>query len=252
MYYFASDVHLGSGELGEVRRVESLFVEWLKRVSQDAEIIFLCGDIFDFWFEYQYVVPKGFVRVLAQLAKVTERGVRVVYMAGNHDMWLGDYLHEECGVEIYTSPEVFELKGAKVHVAHGDNLNITGDWRLKLMNTVFRSTAIRVLFSRLVHPDLALKFGLWWSSQSRKKHNITKEHNTINGLGVAPLVEYSAMQQQNRACDHYIYGHLHQTLQHRVADSSQHEYLVTFIGDWSHNPTYAKLDCEGNMSIEKV
>ncbi|MFI3247816.1 MAG: UDP-2,3-diacylglucosamine diphosphatase [Rikenellaceae bacterium] len=248
MYYFASDVHLGSGDRERSRRVERLFVKWLERVSEDADTIFLCGDIFDFWFEYQHVVPKGHVRVLSQLAKITESGVRVVYMVGNHDMWVGNYLSEECGVEIYTAPQRFVLDGKVVHVAHGDNLNVDGDWKLGLLNTLFRSKVVRWLFSWLVHPDWALKFGLWWSDSSRKKHKATPEHNTIHGKGVAALLEYAAMQQQISPCDHYIYGHLHQILQHRVEDS----YQVTFIGDWGDGATYAKLDREGNMIIEKI
>ncbi|MFI3289927.1 MAG: UDP-2,3-diacylglucosamine diphosphatase [Rikenellaceae bacterium] len=254
MIYFASDVHLGSGGRDESRRVEALFVEWLERVSKDADAIFLCGDIFDFWFEYKHVVPKGFVRSLAQIAKVTDRGVRVVYMAGNHDMWLGDYLNKECGVEIYTSPERFTLNGRVIHVAHGDNLNVTGDWKLQIINTLFRSKFVRVAFSWFVHPDIALKFGLWWSDKSREKHFRAESDNTLGGKGIEPLVEYAAQQQEISPCDHYIYGHLHQTLQHQVLDSSQREYLVTFVSNWNggSTPTYAKLDRQGNMTIEKV
>ncbi|MFR9554668.1 MAG: UDP-2,3-diacylglucosamine diphosphatase, partial [Rikenellaceae bacterium] len=99
MYYFASDTHLGAGSIEEQRLTERLFVEWLERVSADAEAIFLCGDIFDFWFEYKRVVPRGFVRTLGTIASITDRGVRVIFMAGNHDMWVRDYLAVECGME---------------------------------------------------------------------------------------------------------------------------------------------------------
>mgnify|MGYP000771996908 CR=1 FL=1 len=102
MYYFASDIHLGAGDEHSARAVERRFVAWLDKVSGDAEAIFLVGDIFDFWFEYRRVVPKGFVRTLGKLAELTDRGVRVVFFTGNHDMWVGDYLARECGVEIHT------------------------------------------------------------------------------------------------------------------------------------------------------
>ncbi len=252
MYYFASDIHLGSGGREESRRVEKLFVEWLERVAEDAEAIFLCGDIFDFWFEYQRVIPKGFVRTLAQIARLTDRGVRVVYMVGNHDMWVGNYLSEECGVELYTAPERFKLGRSMVHVAHGDNLNVQDDWKLRIINKTFRSSGVKWLFSRLVHPDLAMKFGLWWSEKSRKKHTEFEGHNTLEGKGVRPLIEYSAMAQRHTTCDHYIYGHLHQTLQHRAADERGENYTITFICDWSKSPTYAKLDGLGQMTIEKL
>lgn len=249
MFYFASDVHLGSGGREESRRVERLFLAWLDRVALDAEAIFLCGDIFDFWFEYKRVVPKGYVRTLAKIAELTDRGVRVVFMAGNHDMWIGDYLSEECGAELYTSPERFVLGDTVVHVAHGDNLNVGGDFGLKLMNGAFRSTIVRTLFSSLIHPNLALKFGQWWSASSRKRHGDTDSYNMVNNRGVEALLKYAAMQQELSPCRHYIYGHLHKTLQYREPNG---DYSVTFMNDWSKDPSYAVLDSEGNMKIEKV
>ena len=112
MYYFASDIHLGAGDAATARAVERRFVAWLDDAARDAEAIFLVGDIFDFWFEYRRVVPKGFVRTLGKLAELTDRGVRVVFFTGNHDMWVGDYLARECGLEIHTSPEVMTLSFA--------------------------------------------------------------------------------------------------------------------------------------------
>ena len=117
MYYFASDIHLGAGDAATARAVERRFVAWLDDAARDAEAIFLVGDIFDFWFEYRRVVPKGFVRTLGKLAELTDRGVRVVFFTGNHDMWVGDYLTRECGVEIHTSPQVMTLAGRKVFIA---------------------------------------------------------------------------------------------------------------------------------------
>ena len=111
MYYFASDIHLGAGGEAFAQQTERRFVRWLDDAAQDAEAIFLVGDVFDFWFEYRGVVPKGFVRTLGKLAELTDRGIRVVFFTGNHDMWVGDYLARECGVEIYTSPQHFRLNG---------------------------------------------------------------------------------------------------------------------------------------------
>lgn len=105
MYYFASDIHLGASGEAFAQQTERRFVRWLDDAAQDAEAIFLVGDVFDFWFEYRGVVPKGFVRTLGKLAELTDRGIRVVFFTGNHDMWVGDYLARECGVEIHTSPQ---------------------------------------------------------------------------------------------------------------------------------------------------
>ena len=124
MIYFASDIHLGAGDVRTAREVERRFVAWLDMVSRDAEAIFLVGDIFDFWFEYRRVVPQGFVRTLGKIAELTDRGIRVVFFTGNHDMWVGDYLTRECGMEIHTGPPLLELAGCRVFVVPGDHMNI--------------------------------------------------------------------------------------------------------------------------------
>ena len=170
MYYFASDIHLGAGGPAAARAVEKRFVAWLDEVSRDADAVFILGDLFDFWFEYKRVVPKGFVRVLGKLCELTDRGIRVVFMTGNHDMWVRDYFEAECGVEVYTSPRIMELAGKRVFLAHGDNMKIDHLPVLRFMNAVFRSKTIRFLFSWLVHPDWAMRFGQWWSGKSRKRH----------------------------------------------------------------------------------
>jgi UDP-2,3-diacylglucosamine hydrolase len=170
MYYFASDVHLGAGDELSSRRTERCFVRWLDMVSADAEVIFLVGDIFDFWFEYNRVVPKGFVRTFGKLAELTDKGIKIVFITGNHDMWSRDYLQRECGVEVVYTSRNITLGNRTIHIAHGDNLNIGNKPLLRLMNGIFRSRILRILFANLIHPDLALKFGTWWSGKSRKSH----------------------------------------------------------------------------------
>ncbi|MFR9619591.1 MAG: UDP-2,3-diacylglucosamine diphosphatase [Rikenellaceae bacterium] len=247
MYYFVSDVHLGSAVFGDPREVERRFVAWLKSVETTAQTIFLCGDIFDFWFEYKRVVPKGFVRVLAQLAHLHDLGVRVVFMAGNHDMWIGDYLSLECGVELYTRPHIFEVAGRRVHVAHGDNLNVGGDLTLRLMNGLFRSSAVRSLFSCLIHPDLAMKFGQWWSGSSRKGHvDVVPDYEAAVGR----LVDWVGGQHVTAQCDYYLFGHLHTM---RRESNSEQGYEVVFINDWMRGePHCAVIDEGGELRVEKI
>lgn len=258
MVYFLSDVHLGSGSRDEARSVERRFVTWLQDVGTGAEAIFLCGDIFDFWFEYKYVIPKGFVRVFAEFARLTESGVRVVFVTGNHDMWVGDYLSEECGVEIYKSPTIFNLAGRRVHVAHGDNLNVKSDILLRLMNGIFRSQIIFRAFSAIIHPNLALRFGQWWSGSSRKNHDIDEGRNSIDGIGVRELIEYAEQSEARLKelgelpCDYYIYGHLHQLFRYRMGVDSGGSAEVIFINDWSESPTIAALDSDGIINQIRV
>ncbi|MEG0789895.1 MAG: UDP-2,3-diacylglucosamine diphosphatase [Alistipes sp.] len=244
MYYFASDIHLGAGDRTSARRVEHRFVEWLDEVSADAEAIFLVGDIFDFWFEYNEVIPKGFVRVLGKLAALTDRGVRVVFFTGNHDMWVGDYLSKECGVEISTQPMLLTLCGKSLFVAHGDNLNIHHQPALVLLNRIFRSQTLRFLFSWLVHPDWALRFGHWWSGHSRKSHNMA---GGFNASLTESLIDYARHYEKEHAVDYFIFGHMH-----FARDYREEGLRVLHLGCWEKNPAYAVLDAQGAISLKNI
>lgn len=242
MYYFASDVHLGAGDELTSRRTEQRFVAWLDMVAKDAEEIFLVGDIFDFWFEYNYVIPKGFVRALGKLAELADKGMKITFITGNHDMWAKDYLERECGIKTFFTPQTVELAGKRLFVAHGDNMNIKNQPVLRLMNATFRSRIARVLFSWLVHPDIALKFGKWWSGKSRKSHSM--ETLTEKSLGF--LIDYArGYKAENPATDYIIFGHMHYPY-----DLSQEQLRVLFLGCWEGDATYAALDSEGNIELK--
>jgi UDP-2,3-diacylglucosamine hydrolase len=242
MIYFVSDIHLGAGSRAEAMATEHAFCRWLDMVAADATEIYLLGDIFDFWFEHRRVVPKGFVRVLGRLAELTDRGVSVVLFTGNHDMWSREYLEEECGMEIYYRPEVMEIGGRNIHVAHGDNINIGNKPLLRAMNAMFRSGALRWMFSWLIHPDLALKFGAWWSGKSRKSHG--SEPITVDMLGY--LVDYAREHKAHNAnVELYIFGHMH--LAHRVAIEGAE---VLFLGDWSGvKAVYGAMSDDGKVEL---
>lgn len=243
MIYFASDIHLGGGTPTQAEHTERAFCRWLNMVAKDATEIYLLGDIFDFWFEYLRVVPQGFTRTLGRLAALHDRGIRVVLFSGNHDMWSYDYLTRECGVEIVRKPEVVNINGLSIHLAHGDNMNIHGQPLLRAMNAIFRSGTARWLFRWGIHPDIALKFGRWWSGKSRKSHGT--EHVTADRLGF--LVDY-ARQHHTAHSDirHYIFGHMH--LAHRMTDD---DIDVLFLSDWSGDKaTYATLDEDNNLELK--
>ena len=244
MIYFASDVHLGSGDRNQQRATEKRFVEWLDRAKKDADAIVLVGDIFDFWFEYKRVIPKGFARTFGKLAELTDSGLRVIFFTGNHDMWVGDYFREELGLEVYTQPQVMEFDGRKIFVAHGDNMNIQDKPLLRLMNWVFRSKGLRWLFSWLVHPDLAMKFGLWWSGSSRKSHNL--EEFTIRIT--EPLIRYAKdYYAEDSSIDHFIFGHMHYP-----RDFREGGFHVVNLGGWEKFPSYAVLNEEGDLVLKML
>ena len=246
MHYFASDIHLGAGTQAEARATEQCFVAWLDRVAADAETIVLAGDIFDFWFEYRRVIPKGFVRTLGKLAALTDRGIRIILLTGNHDMWMRDYLTQECGVEVYTRPQIFTLGDQKIFVAHGDNMKIDGKWLLKLMNSTFRSRPLRWLFSWLIHPDHAVRFGRWWSGSSRKKHHADQFGESVTEPLIAYAREHRA--QHPEAADHYLFGHMHYPRDYR--EEGLH---VLLLGCWEGaRGSYAQLDGAGNLRLEII
>lgn len=242
MIYFAADVHLGTGSDRKDRSTERRFNRWLDHVAADAEAIFLLGDLFDFWFEYRRVVPQGFVRTLGRLAALTDRGVRVVLLTGNHDMWVRDYLRRECGVELYTKPQCFDLGGRRLFLAHGDNMNIGRQPALKLMNTVFRSRVIRWLFSWLVHPDLAVRFGRWWSDSSRKSHGKPSDNPEAN----RPLDDYARNYlKHNPSVDGFLFGHMHCAELTTVEGRE-----VIHLGEWSRAGSFATLDAAGQLTLK--
>jgi len=241
MIYFASDIHLGAGDPATARRTERRFTAWLDAVSRDAEAIYLLGDLFDFWFEYRRVVPQGFVRTLGKLAELTDRGVRVVFFTGNHDMWVGDYLHRECGVEIHTEPQVVTLAGKRLFLAHGDNINVGHLPWLCFMNRVFRSRPLRWLFSWGVHPDWAVKFGRWWSGRSRKSHGGESDRSVTE-----PLIAYARDRQRIDPVDYYIFGHMHY-----ARDYAADGLRVVLLGAWDA-PACAVLDDAGKLELKRL
>ena len=238
MVYFVSDIHLGSVDAEMSKRAERAFCRWLDVVGKDAKAIYLLGDIFDFWFEYRTVAPQGYVRVLGRLAELTDRGVEVVFYAGNHDMWCLDYLDRECGVRVEKTPRVETISNCKIHLAHGDNMNIARQPMLKLMNSLFRSGVARWMFHWFIHPDFAMRIGRMFSGKSRKSHS--KELLSVDMLN--PLVEYAVDHHgENADVVTYIFGHMH------IPHYEEKEGVeILFLSDWSREEaTYAQLGANG-------
>ncbi|MDE6070412.1 MAG: UDP-2,3-diacylglucosamine diphosphatase [Alistipes sp.] len=244
MIYFASDVHLGSGDPAAARTVERRFLAWLDFAARDAEAIFLVGDIFDFWFEYPDKAPSGFESTLNKLTELTDRGIRVVFFTGNHDMWTGKCLADECGLEIHTEPQVMELHGKRLFIAHGDNMQIDDQLKLRLLNRMFRSRKLRWLVTKLFPYDSLIRLGRRWSGHSRKSH--TKE---IDVEMTRPLITYARNYAATHAdCPvaHFVFGHMH------VARDYHEEGLHTVhLGSWDKTPTYAVLDDAGNLTLNR-
>lgn len=243
MYYFASDMHFGMETAhGSSRERERLFIRWLGEVSADAKAIFLVGDVFDFWFEYKRVIPKGFSRLLGKLSELTDRGIEIHFFPGNHDMWAYDYLSEECGLVLHHEPCLFELSGKKVFVGHGDNMYTYRPPLLEhWMQCLFRSPSIRRMFAATVHPDSALRFGQWWSGKSRKARSIT---HTFTGEEEY-LVKYARKFMKDNDADYFVFGHLHCAENYDMGDGKR----MVILGEWITNPSYAVLNDDGKIEL---
>jgi UDP-2,3-diacylglucosamine hydrolase len=237
--YFASDFHLGAPNLAESHKRERLIVKWLDEIKQDAKAIYLVGDIFDFWFEYKTVVPKGFVRLLGKLAELVDSGIEVHLFVGNHDLWMKDYLETEVGVTIHHRNITIEEDGKKLFIGHGDGLG-DGDYLYKVLRRFFTSKICQWAFARL-HPNLALTIAHSWSRGSRESG---EEANFISNEKEI-LFGYCQQQQALNPVDYYIFGHRHLPLELKVDERAK--YINT--GDWLQYNTYAVIE-SGNLELK--
>ncbi len=241
--YFASDFHLGAPDAATSRRRELTIVRWLESIRADAQMVFLVGDIFDFWFEYRHAVPKGFIRLLGKLAELSDEGIELIFFTGNHDMWMADYFEHELGAKIHRAPVEFRFNSAagiekKMIVGHGDGLG-PGDRVYKGLKKVFENPLARWTFRQL-HPDVGLRIANGWSRRSRIS-NTKKGEEEFRGEANEWLYLYC---RQIEACDphdYYVFGHRHLPLDLEVSPTSR--YLN--LGEWVNQQTYAVFDGEG-------
>lgn len=234
--YFASDFHLGVPNLKSSRERELLIIQWLDEVAVDATEIVLLGDVFDFWFEYKTVVPKGFVRILGKLAQMCDAGVAISVFTGNHDMWLFSYLEEEVGVTIYREPVVKSINGKQLYIGHGDGLG-PGDHKYKLLKKVFSNKLCQWLFAR-VHPNFSFGIAQMWSGKSRLKN--IKNDEKFTSKENEWLYQYAAEVLKSQAIDYFVFGHRHLPLELSI-EGTKSKYIN--LGEWvTGNPHYAVFD----------
>lgn len=236
--YFASDFHLGVPDKEKSLVREKMLVAWLTEIEPKAKEIFLMGDLFDFWFEYKTVIPKGYVRLLGKIAEFTDKGIPVHVFRGNHDVWAFDYLEKEVGAKLYRDPVIRRFGDKLFFLAHGDGLG-PGDTGYKLLKKVFENRFNQFLFNWL-HPDMGTRMGLYFSRKSRIA-NIAKEQKNDFKIELEKemLFLYSKRKAaQNIDIEHFIFGHRHFPLQVPVTDKA----TMTILGDWVTNFTYAEFD----------
>lgn len=234
--YFASDQHFGAPtpELSLPR--EQKFVTWLDEIKADAEAIFLLGDLFDFWFEYKTVVPKGFVRVLGKLAEIRDSGIPIYFFVGNHDLWMSDYFEKELNIPVYHDNKAFTFNEKTFLVGHGDGKG-PADKGYKRMKKVFTNPFCKSLF-RWLHPDIGVKLAQYLSV----KNKLISGDEDVKFLGEENewLVLYAKRKLETQHYNYFVFGHRHLPMKLTVGVNS--EYIN--LGDWIGYFTYGVFDGE--------
>ncbi|TDQ76967.1 UDP-2,3-diacylglucosamine diphosphatase [Sphingobacterium yanglingense] len=231
--YFASDFHLGSypKEQSEIRERE--IVKWLDHIKQDASELYLVGDVFDFWFEYSTVVPKGYIRFLGKLAELADAGIKITLFKGNHDMWMFGYLKKEIGATIIDNELILDLNGKSCYIHHGDGLG-PGDKKYKILKKIFRSSFCQWLFARL-HPNLGIGIAQRWSKHSRISNNNDEK---FLGEDREWLIQYANDILHTQHYDYFIFGHRHFPYEIELRKDSK----IINLGEWINYYTYAVWD----------
>jgi UDP-2,3-diacylglucosamine hydrolase len=234
--YFSSDNHLGAPTQAESLPRERIFVKWLDTIKHDAEVIFLLGDLFDFWFEYKTVVPKGFVRVLGKLAELRDSGIQIHFFVGNHDLWMHDYFETELNIPVYHDPKEFVFNNKHFLIGHGDGKG-PGDKGYKRMKKVFTNPFSKWLF-RWLHPDIGVRVAQHLSVKNKLISG--DEDKQFLGEEKEWLAQYSKRKLERKHFDYFIFGHRHLPMEIKVGENSTYYNL----GDWINHYTYGVFDGE--------
>ena len=231
--FFASDFHLGAPNKEGSRSREKKIIRWLETIEKEVAAILLVGDLFDFWFEYDHVVPKGFVRFLNKLAEFSDKGIPIYIFHGNHDMWMFDYLESEIGATVFSNPIHLKVNDKVLFVGHGDGLG-PGDYTFKALRKVFRNKIAQWLF-KWIHPDIGVGLANKWSSRSRINHTIEiQEINRENEW----LFLYSKKLEADQHFDYYVFGHRHLPL---TLDISKESTYIN-LGEWLNFNSFGVFD----------
>lgn len=232
--YFISDFHLGVPDYARSLEREKKIVRWLDKISSDVQILYLMGDVFDYWFEYSHAVPKGYVRLLGKLAEMADAGVEIHYFTGNHDMWVFDYLPNEIGLQLHRDPITKEYNGKKFHLGHGDGLG-PGDHGYKFIKKIFANPLCQWLFAR-IHPNTGIRLMQYFSRKSRISTGDSDE--VFLGEDKEWLILHSREVLQKEHYDYFIFGHRHLPLDIQLNANSRYVNL----GEWINHQTFAVFD----------
>lgn len=232
--YFLSDFHLGAPDAATSLVREKRIVEFLEEIRNDAAIIFIVGDIFDFWYEYRTVVPKGYVRLLGKMAELTDAGISIQFFVGNHDMWMKDYFQKELNIPVFFEPQKYRIGNCNLLVGHGDGLG-PGDHGYKMLKKIFRNPVCQWLFG-ILPPSVGISLA---GFSSRRSRAVTGDNDGIFlGEDKEWLIQYCKEVIEKESFDYLIFGHRHLPIDFKLNANSRYINL----GDWIRYYTYAVFD----------
>ncbi len=230
--YFISDLHLGAGYVKNPREHEQRVVKWLHEIKDDAERLYLLGDILDYWYEYRSVVPRGFIRFFGALAELADAGVKITWFIGNHDIWIFDYLPREIGMEVVDGYKVVDISGKRFFLSHGDGIGALKPG-FRFIRSVFRNKVCQKLFSA-IHPRWTVGFAHSWSSHSR-----TSSNDETGFLGEKdPFMLYAREYLPKEHIDYFVFGHRHALVDESITMDSR----LIILGDWIGQFSYGVFD----------
>ncbi len=237
--FFLSDFHLGAPNHKESIAREKQIAKFFDEIKDEASTIFIVGDLFDFWYEYKQVVPKGFVRILGKLAELTDSGITVHFFVGNHDMWMKKYFQEELNIPVYFEPKTFDFNGKRFLIGHGDGLG-PGDRGYKMLKKIFRSPLCQFLFG-LLPPVAGIGIAKYFSQKSRDAENGSVE--IFRGEENEWLITYSKQTLAQQHYDFFVFGHRHLPIDFRLQSNGKTARYIN-LGEWINYATYAVFDGE--------
>jgi UDP-2,3-diacylglucosamine hydrolase len=240
--FFLSDFHLGAPDATSSLQRERKICQFLEEIRQEASEIFLMGDLFDFWYEYKKVVPKGYIRLLGKLAELSDQGIALHLFIGNHDMWVKDYFAQELSMPVYFEPVTIERNGLRLHIGHGDGLG-PGDHGYKRLKKIFRNPFCQWLFG-ILPPAIGIGLAEFFSQHSRARTGSSEEK--FLGEDKEWLITYCQEYLQREQIDYFIFGHrhlpIHWPIQTQGAGAASRTAQYINLGDWIRYNTYAVID----------
>ncbi len=235
--YFASDFHLGIDARQPSLDRERVICRWLDSIADDAEAIYLVGDVFDYWFEYKTVIPKGFTRILGKLSELRDANIPIYFFTGNHDMWMFRYLTDEMGIPIYRSPIVRDIRGKRFFIGHGDGLG-PGDYGYKFIKKIFANPICQWAFARL-HPNFGLQAMHFFSGKSRASQDPSVERQFLGENKEWLLIFANETLSKQPDIDFFVFGHRHLPIDWQLKNGKS-RYIN--LGEWLNFNTYGVWD----------